>query len=175
MLRGGSAFCVNHPTLRFAAESFGEFFWTIGENVPEPGFAPSTTFQQRFRRFEIAPFELQAVGFLGSEHTFFPRFERQTRATSVMAAFDAEVVYALRKIQDVVALEAQVVEGVLPLAPGIEVADFSFVPSFADLDVPRAHARALKTRAQDDSVLIVAFGFVGDNRAAPIQLCNRAP
>ncbi len=92
-----------------------------------------------------------------------------------MAALDAEVVDALREIKDIVAFESQVIKSVHPLAAGVEVADLAFEASFADLYVPRAHARALETGAKRHAILIQAFRFVGDNCAAPIKFRDRAP
>ena len=92
-----------------------------------------------------------------------------------MVAFDAQVIDALGKIEDVVAFEAEIIERVHPLAAGVEVTDFSCVASFADFHVPRTQARALETGTQHHVVLVQAAGFVGDDRAAPIQFRDGAP
>src|SRR4030095_7630649 len=131
MLRRRAAFGVHDPVLGLAAESFRQFFRPLGKNVAEPGFAPRAALEQSFRRLQAAPFELQSVGSVGSEHAFFPGFECQASAASVVAARDEETVDSLRKIEDVVALETQVVKSILPFAAGVEVTDFSFVAPFA--------------------------------------------
>src|SRR5262245_47069923 len=53
--------------------------------------------------------------------------------------------------------------------------DFPLVPSFADLNIPRTEPRALKTGTQHHAILVQATGFIGDNRAAPVQFGDRAP
>ena len=63
----------------------------------------------------------------------------------------------------------------MPLAAGVEVADLALVLAFADLHVPGTHARTLEAGTKRHAVLIQAFGFVGDDGAAPIQLRDRAP
>ena len=148
MLRRRAAFGVHHPIFRFAAQFFGELFRPVGENIAEPGFAPGAAFEQSLRGFEIAPFEFQTVGAIGAEHAFFPGFEGQSCAAGKMAALDAEIIDPFGKIEDIVAFEAKIVKSVFPLAAGIEVADFPFVPAFADLHVPGTHARALKAGTQ---------------------------
>ncbi len=166
---------MHDPVLRFGAELFGKFFGAVGENVAEPGFAPGAALQQSFDGFEVAPFQFQAVGAVGTEHAFFPSLERQPRAAGIVAALDAEIVDALGEIKDVVALESEIVKSVHPLAAGVEVADLAFESSFADLHIPRAHARALKAGPQRNTILIQTFRFIGDDRAAPIELRDRAP
>ena len=175
VLRRRAAFGVDHPLFRFAAQFFGELFGAVREDIAEPGLAPGAAFEQLLRRLEIAPFELQAVGAIGTEHALFPGFERQAGAAGEVAALDAEIVDSFGEIEDVVALEAQVVKSVHPLAAGIEMADLAGVASFADFNVPGAHARALETGTKRHAILIQAFGFVGDDRAAPVELGDAAP
>src|SRR4029434_2676785 len=92
-----------------------------------------------------------------------------------VAAFDAEIIDPFGEIEDVVALEAEIVKSILPLAAGVEMADFPFVPSFADLNVPGAQARALETGTQHHAILVQTAGFVCDDGAAPIQFGDGAP
>src|SRR5262249_35237099 len=99
----------------------------------------------------------------------------QSRPASIMAALNAQIVDAFGQIENVVALEAQIVKCILPLAAGVEMADFPLVPSFADLDIPRTEPRALKTGTQHDAILVQATGFIGYDCAPPVQLGDRAP
>src|SRR6185436_9974943 len=101
--------------------------------------------------------------------------ERESRTAGEVAALDAEIVDSFGKIEDIVALEAQVVKSVHPLAAGIEMTDLAGVASFADFNVPGTHARALETGTKRHTILIQAFGFVGDDRAAPVELGNATP
>src|SRR4030095_4719817 len=93
----------------------------------------------------------------------------------ILAALNAQIIDAFGEIEDVIALKAEIVKSILPLAAGVEVTHFPFMPSFADLHVPGTHARALKTGTQHNSVLIQAARFIGDDGAAPIQFSDRAP
>ena len=60
--------------------------------------------------FEIAPFQFQTVGAIGTEHAFFPGLEGQPGAVGKVAALDAEIVDALGEIEHVIAFEAEIVK-----------------------------------------------------------------
>src|SRR5678810_1298805 len=92
-----------------------------------------------------------------------------------MAAFDAEIVDALRPVEHIVTFEPEIIEGVHPFAAGVEMTDFAFEPTLPDLHIPGTHARTLKTGTKRDAVLIQPPRLVGDNRAAPVELGNSAP
>ena len=95
MLRRRAALGVHHPIFRLAAQLFGEFLGSVSKDIAEPGFTPRATLQQSFDRFEIAPFQFEAISFVGTEYSLFPSLERQTGPASVVAALDAEIVDAL--------------------------------------------------------------------------------
>src|SRR6266850_3765637 len=90
-----------------------------------------------------------------------------------MAAFDTEVVDALREVESLVSFDPKVPEGVQPLGTGVEVADLAFELPFADLDVPGTEAGALKTGTLDDAILIEAAVVIGDERALHVVVGKR--
>ena len=90
-----------------------------------------------------------------------------------MAAFDAEIVDALREVESLVAFDPQVPEGIQPLGAGVEVADLAFELPFADLDVPGTEPGALKAGPLDDAILIEAAVVIGDERALHVVVGQR--
>src|SRR6266850_3977804 len=90
-----------------------------------------------------------------------------------MAAFDTEVVDALREVESLVSFDPKVPEGVQPLGTGVEVADLAFELPFADLDVPGTEAGALKTGTLDDAILIEAAVVIGDERTLHVVVGQR--
>src|SRR4029434_613351 len=92
-----------------------------------------------------------------------------------VAAFDAEIIDPFGEIEDIVTLEAEIVKSILPLAAGVEMADFPFVPSFADLYVPGAQARALKAGTQHHAILVQAARSVRDDGVTLLQFGDGHP
>src|SRR5262249_22253555 len=74
-----------------------------------------------------------------------------------MAAFDAEIVDPFREIKHIVTFEPQIVKCIHPFTASIEMANFAFEPSFADLNIPWTHARTLEAWTEGHAVLIEAF------------------
>ncbi len=72
-------------------------------------------------RFDVAPFELQAVGSVRAEQAFLPRFERDAGAAGKMAALDAEIIDLLGEVEHGVAFDAEIEKSVEPFAAGVEV------------------------------------------------------
>src|SRR4030095_11095621 len=90
-----------------------------------------------------------------------------------MAAFNAEIIDALREVESLVAFNPQVPEGIQPFGAGIEGADLSFKLPFADLDVPGTEAGALEAGPLDDAILIEAAVVIGDERALHVVVGQR--
>ena len=87
--RRRAAFGVHRPIGRVAADRLGKLLGSFGEQIAEPAFAPRRHIQEFIDGFDVAPFELQAIGFIRTEQSFFPRFESDARAAGEVAALDA--------------------------------------------------------------------------------------
>ncbi len=176
MHRGSAAFGVHRPFGRIAAERFGELFRAFGEEVAEPAFAARRHVQEFGYGIDVAPFQLQAVGAVGTEESLFPGFEGHAGTAGKMAALDAEIVDLLGQVEHAVAFDAKIEKRVEPFAAGIEMHDGAFEFAFSQLRIPGAHARALKTGTKHYVVLIEALDMRGlQIGAAPIEIIQSAP
>ena len=119
--RRRAALGVHRPVGRVAAERFGELLRPFGEQIAEPAFAARRHVQKFVDGFDVAPFELQAIGSVRTEQAFFPRFERDAGAAGKVAALDAQIVDLLGEVEHGVAFDAEIEKSIEPFAAGVEV------------------------------------------------------
>src|SRR5262245_37953345 len=96
---GRAALGVHRPLRPVAADRLSELLRSFGEQIAKPSFATRRHIEQLIDGINVAPFELQSVGFVRSEQAFLPRLQRYAGATGKMAALDAEIVDAFGEIK----------------------------------------------------------------------------
>src|SRR5262249_15768680 len=94
---------------------------------------------------------------VGTEQALLPGFEGDSGTAGKMAALDSQIIDLLGQVEYRVAFDAEIEKRIEPFTAGIEMDHGPFEFAFAELCVPRAHARTLKTGAKHDLVLIEAF------------------
>src|ERR1051326_4759664 len=93
-----------------------------------------------------------------------------------MAAFNSDIVDALREIQRGISLYPQIEKCIEPFAAGVGMHQRTLKLPLAQLRVPWTHARALKAGTKHDIVRLESLNVRRRQiRAAPVQIVQRAP